>query len=164
MGLAVLRVYKMYWSKERFTKWWCTEMKVKPKIPRKMEGRVSDVFSGSLQNGRTTHCKHYHFVGILDRWNSHCFVLTCLYFIFFHATTFWSSAHLPLSCFKTFSWHVSWSSVCKASCLLHHFLVVMKVTSLSTKWYVLGFWSTKWLELMSGQVYVLQLLGCFSIP
>ena len=31
------------------------------------------------------------------------------------------------------------------------------------KWYVLGFWSTKWLNLMSGQVYVLQLLECFSI-
>ena len=65
MGLAVLRVYKMYWSKERFTKWWCTEMKVKPKIPRKMEGRVSDVFSGSLQNGRThplralSFCRHF---------------------------------------------------------------------------------------------------------
>ena len=164
MGLAVLRVYKMYWSKERFTKWWCTEMKVKPKIPGKMEGRVSDVFSGSLQNGRThplqalSFCRHFGSVK---------FPLFCSHvsvFYFFHATTFWSSAHLPLSCFKTFSWHVSWSSVCKASCLLHHFLVVMKVTSLSTKWYVLGFWSTKWLDLMSGQVYVLQLLGCFSIP
>ena len=98
-------------------------MKVKPKIPRKMEGRVSDVFSGSYKMGPPTHCKQHHFVGILDRWNSHCFVLTCLYF-FFTTQLFGqlrASAHLPLSSFKTFSWHVSWSSVCKASCLLHLF-------------------------------------------
>ena len=138
--------------------------KSNPKSPGKWKVGWVIFFQVVYKMGGPTHCKHYHFVGILDRWNSHCFVLTCLYFIFFHATTFWSSAHLPLSCFKTFSWHVSWSSVCKASCLLHHFLVVMKVTSLSTKWYVLGFWSTKWWDLMSGHLYVLQLLGRFSIP
>ena len=43
-------------------------MKVKPKIPRKMEGRVSDVFQVVYKMGGPTHCKHYHFVGILDQY------------------------------------------------------------------------------------------------
>ena len=98
-------------------------MKGKPKIPRKMEGRVNDVFSGSLQNGPTnplqaaSFCRHFGSVK---------FPLFCSHVsVFFFTPQLFdqlrASAHLPLSSFKTFSWHVSWSSVCKASCLLHLF-------------------------------------------